>query len=84
MTTGANWAGESGVWHRLEEHVQVTLVCLVLACAIALPIALYLGHVGKGGALAVNISNIGRAVPTLAALALLGLTPLARYGSCRR
>jgi osmoprotectant transport system permease protein len=44
------------------------------------PVALVLGHLGKGGALAVNISNIGRAVPTFAVLVLLLLTPIGKWG----
>ncbi|WP_306335690.1 ABC transporter permease [Streptomyces sp. KL118A] len=80
LTTGANWQGEKGVWHRLAEHLYFSGVCLAVACLIALPIALYLGHIGKGGALAVNISNVGRAVPTLALLILLTLTPLGEHG----
>ncbi|MEV2252221.1 ABC transporter permease [Streptomyces sp. NPDC050147] len=80
LTTAANWQGEKGVWHRLAEHLYFSGVCLAVACLIALPIALYLGHIGKGGALAVNISNIGRAVPTLAVLVLLTLTPLGEHG----
>ncbi|MFI1682031.1 ABC transporter permease [Streptomyces sp. NPDC020607] len=80
LTTAANWQGEKGVWHRLAEHLYFTGVCLAVACAIALPLALYLGHLGKGGALAVNISNVGRAVPTLALLILLTLTPLGEHG----
>jgi osmoprotectant transport system permease protein len=73
---GANWSGESGVWHRLTEHVVLTAVCVLIAVAIALPLALWLGHLGKGGALAINISNIGRAIPTFAVLVLLGLSPI--------
>ena len=42
--------------------------------------AVVLGHLGRGGALAVNISNAGRAVPTFAVLVLLVLSPLGRYG----
>ncbi|MGP3984649.1 ABC transporter permease [Streptomyces sp. KR80] len=80
LSTGANWAGEDGVWHRLAEHLWFSSVCLALACVIALPVAMYLGHVGKGGALAVNLSNAGRAIPTLAVLVLLTLTPLGRHG----
>ncbi|AJE83274.1 MULTISPECIES: ABC transporter permease [Streptomyces] len=80
LTTGANWQGEKGVWHRLTEHLYFSGVCLAVACLIALPLALWLGHLGKGGALAVNISNIGRAVPTLAVLVLLTLTPLGEHG----
>ncbi|SDK42545.1 ABC transporter permease [Streptomyces indicus] len=80
LTTGANWQGERGVWHRLAEHLYFSGVCLAASVLIALPLALWLGHIGKGGALAVNISNVGRAIPTLAVLVLLTLSPLGRYG----
>ncbi|MFD7107002.1 ABC transporter permease [Streptomyces celluloflavus] len=80
LTTAANWSGENGVWHRLVEHLLLTVVCLALSALIALPVALTLGHLGRGGALAVNLANAGRAVPTFAVLVLLLLTPLGRYG----
>ncbi|MGW4727242.1 ABC transporter permease [Streptomyces sp. NPDC004291] len=80
LTTAAHWSGENGVWHRLGEHVFLTVVCLALSCAIALPTALVLGHLGKGGGLAVNLANAGRAVPTFAVLVLLLLSPLGPYG----
>ncbi|MEV5986663.1 ABC transporter permease [Streptomyces sp. NPDC052051] len=76
----AHWAGDDGIRHRLLQHLALTAVCLALSCAIALPVALVLGHLGKGGALAVNLSNAGRAVPTFAVLVLLLLTPLGRWG----
>lgn len=76
LADGANWSGESGVWNRLTEHIVLTVVCVLIAVAIALPFALWLGHLGKGGALAINISNIGRAIPTFAVLVLLGLSPI--------
>ncbi|MFK8911318.1 ABC transporter permease [Streptomyces sp. YS-3] len=80
LTTASNWSGEDGAWHRLAEHAYVSGVSLLLACAIALPLALWLGHIGRGGALAVNISNVGRAVPVFAVLGLLMLTPLRKEG----
>ncbi|MFE5029375.1 ABC transporter permease [Streptomyces sp. NPDC056656] len=80
LTTGSNWQGDKGVWHRLAEHLYFSGVTLAVSCLIALPLALWLGHIGKGGGLAVNISNAGRAVPTLAVLVLLTLTPLGRHG----
>ncbi|PRH79181.1 ABC transporter permease [Streptomyces solincola] len=80
LTTGANWQGESGVTARLVEHLWFSGVCLLVSCLIALPLALWLGHIGRGGALAVNVSNVGRAVPTLAVLVLLTLTPLGKQG----
>ncbi|MFD7609432.1 ABC transporter permease [Streptomyces sp. NPDC059828] len=76
----ANWSGPGGVWVRLGQHLFLTTVCLLISCAIALPVALVLGHLGKGGALAVNISNVGRAVPTFAVLVLLLLSPIGTWG----
>ncbi|MEU1203400.1 ABC transporter permease subunit [Streptomyces sp. NPDC005813] len=80
LTDPAHWSGDDGVWHRLAQHLVLTVVCLVVSCLIALPVALVLGHLGKGGALAVNLSNVGRAVPTFAVLVLLLLTPVGRWG----
>ncbi|KIF68634.1 ABC transporter permease [Streptomyces sp. AcH 505] len=80
LTTGANWSGQNGVWHRLGEHAYVSGVSMLLACLIALPLALWLGHIGKGGALAINISNVGRAIPVFAVLALFMISPLRNSG----
>jgi osmoprotectant transport system permease protein len=71
LTTGANWTGGEGVVHRLAEHLYFSGVSLAVALAVALPPAVLLGHYGRGGALAVNVSNAGRAVPTFAVLTLL-------------
>ncbi|MFI5806172.1 ABC transporter permease [Streptomyces sp. NPDC051561] len=80
LTDATHWSGDGGIWDRLGQHLFLTVVCLLLSCLIALPIALVLGHLGKGGALAINISNVGRAVPTFAVLVLLLLTPLGTMG----
>ncbi|WP_030675491.1 ABC transporter permease [Streptomyces sp. NRRL B-1347] len=80
LTTSAHWAGDGGIWHRLAQHLVLTVVCLLISCLVALPVALVLGHLGRGGALAVNISNVGRAVPTFAVLVLLLLTPIGDWG----
>ncbi|MFJ5259785.1 ABC transporter permease [Streptomyces sp. NPDC088387] len=80
LTDASHWSGAEGIWHRLLQHFVLTVVCLAVSCLIALPIALVLGHLGKGGALAVNISNVGRAVPTFAVLVLLLLTPVGDWG----
>jgi osmoprotectant transport system permease protein len=42
---------------------------MAVACAIAVPIGLLLGHTGRGELLAISISNVGRAVPSLALIA---------------
>ncbi|MEU5312205.1 ABC transporter permease [Streptomyces sp. NPDC021562] len=80
LTDTAHWAGADGIGNRLLQHLVLTVVCLVVSCLVALPVALVLGHLGRGGALAVNISNVGRAVPTFAVLVLLLLTPVGRWG----
>ncbi|NED95297.1 ABC transporter permease [Phytoactinopolyspora alkaliphila] len=54
----------------------LTGVSLLIVCGVAVPVGLWLGHIGRGGTVAINVSNIGRAVPTFAALALLFMTPL--------
>ena len=71
-----HWTGPSGVPTRLVEHVGLTAAALGIACAVAVPLALWLGHVGRGGPLAVNLANVGRAVPTFAVLVLLAIGPL--------
>jgi osmoprotectant transport system permease protein len=54
----------------LFTHVLLSAVALLIAIAIALPVAIAIRNTPLGAALAVNIGNIGRAVPSLAILAL--------------
>jgi len=72
----ANWQGEDGLVNRFAEHGLLTVTATVVAALIGLPLALWLGHIRKGGVLAVNVSNVGRAVPTFAVLLLLALGPI--------
>ena len=46
------------------------MAALLVAIAIALPVALLIRNTPLGAAIAINIGNIGRAVPSLAILAL--------------
>ena len=55
---------------KLRQHVVLSLAALLVAIAIALPIALMIRNTRLGAAIAINIGNIGRAVPSLAILAL--------------
>ena len=54
----------------LATHVELSVVALLIAIAIALPAAVAVRNTPLGAALAVNVGNIGRAVPSLAILAL--------------
>ena len=71
FTTAANWWGSEGMVHRLQEHVGMSAAALATAMVIALPLGLVLGHTGRGGPLAVNLSNLGRAVPSFAIIVLM-------------
>ncbi len=54
----------------LEAHLRMSIAATVIACLIALPVALYLAHIRKGEAVASSVSNIGRALPSLVIIAL--------------
>ena len=71
FTTAEHWQGDFGVPHRLTEHALMSLAAVAAALVIGLPLGVWLGHRGRGGALAINLSNIGRAIPSLAILALV-------------
>jgi osmoprotectant transport system permease protein len=73
FTDPANWEGSNGVPNRLLQHVRLTVVAMLVAALLGLPLAVWLGHRGRGGTLALNLTNIGRAVPIAALLALLAL-----------
>jgi osmoprotectant transport system permease protein len=51
------------------EHLKLTFAAMAIACAIAVPAGLWLGHIRKGSFLAISLSNVGRAVPSLALIA---------------
>jgi osmoprotectant transport system permease protein len=70
---GEHWHGANGVPTLLGQHALLTLVSTVLAMAVGLPLAVWFGHRGHGGTFAVNLSNVGRAVPIVALLSLLSL-----------
>jgi osmoprotectant transport system permease protein len=71
LTTSANWKGDEGIWHLLVQQLLLSFTALAIAMVIGLTLALWLGHIGKAGFLTVNLTNIGRAVPTFALLAIL-------------
>jgi osmoprotectant transport system permease protein len=71
LTTSSHWQGADGIWTLLVQQLLLSFTALAVVLVVGLPIALWLGHLGKGGFLVINISNIGRAVPIFALLAIL-------------
>jgi osmoprotectant transport system permease protein len=63
--------GPGQIWDLLSTQMAISVVALLLAIAIALPVGLWLGHRGVGEFLAVAVGNAGRAIPELALIALM-------------
>jgi osmoprotectant transport system permease protein len=64
--------------NQLIVHIELSVVALLIGVAIALPVALAVFRSPLGSAIAINTGNIGRAVPSLAILALV--FPLLGFG----
>jgi osmoprotectant transport system permease protein len=71
-----NYQGSSGVPYLTYEHLYITGASVLIAAVVALPLALGLGHTGRGGGLTVVVSNVSRAIPTLALLTVFAATPI--------
>ena len=79
LTDGAHWHGQESIPNLFLQHLQLTTVSVLAAALLTLPLGVALGHLHRGGVVAVNIVNIGRALPALALLILAvqwtGITP---------
>lgn len=73
-----NWQGPGSIPAHITEHITYVLISTLIGAAIALPVGIGLGHSGRGGLMAINISNIGRAIPSFGVIILVFL--LAGYG----
>jgi osmoprotectant transport system permease protein len=57
------------LWDRTVEHLQLSGAALGIALAIALPLGVVLGHLHRGSFVAISVSNLGRALPSLVLIA---------------
>jgi osmoprotectant transport system permease protein len=71
VTGGHKVGGFEQVLELALRQIEVSVVALAIAIVVALPIGLYLGHKGTGETVAIGIGNTTRAVPELAAIALV-------------
>ena len=71
LTDPGNWSGSNGVPVRMWEHVHISGLAVLLACAVALPVGMYVGHRRRFEFLAISVGNIGRALPSFGVLALV-------------
>ena len=73
LFTGENWDGAGGILSRLQQHLSFTLAVVALACVLALPAGVAIGHTRRGVAVVPMITASARALPTLGLLTLVGL-----------
>jgi osmoprotectant transport system permease protein len=71
LTDAVHWSGVNGIPNRLLEHLLLSGAAFAVAVLIALPAGLAVGHTGRGATLAVNLTNLGRAVPSLAIIGIV-------------
>ena len=69
----AHQSGPDGIWARMGEHLWYTVLAVVIASAIAVPVGWWVGHTRRGRGLAVGLSGAARALPTLGLVTLLGI-----------
>ena len=73
LTDSANWSGSDGVVARVIEHLWYSGISLVVACLIAIPLGLAIGHTGRGRFFVVNLAGAARAIPSLGLLYVMVL-----------
>ena len=71
-----NWMRPDGIVDLLWQHLGISAVAVGLGMVVALPAGVALGHTGRGAGFVVALSNVSRAVPTLALLTIFAVTPI--------
>jgi osmoprotectant transport system permease protein len=81
FTQSSQWSGPDGIPNRVGEHLYYSLLALLIAALLALPLGLLVGHTGRAAFAVVNSGNAARSLPTLGLVGLavtvfgIGLTP---------
>ncbi|MCW2538245.1 MAG: ABC-type proline/glycine betaine transport system, permease component [Modestobacter sp.] len=71
-----NWTRTNGILELLGQHLRISATAVLVAMVVAVPVGVLLGHTGRGGGFTVALSNVSRAVPTLALLTVFAVTPI--------
>lgn len=78
LTDPATWTGSGGILAQSVAHLRISLIALLVAALIAVPVGLYIGHTGRGRWLAINLAGAFRAIPSLGVLFVATLVLLPR------
>ena len=71
LLTPDNWTGNNGIGRAVVQHIWYSVLATVVAIVIALPIGLAIGHTGRGRFVAVNVTGLWRAIPTIGVVTLV-------------
>ncbi len=71
-----NWTRTNGIFDLAAQHLRISVVAVAVAMVIGIPLGALLGHTGRGGGFTVALSNVSRAIPTLALLTVFAVTPI--------
>jgi osmoprotectant transport system permease protein len=52
------------------EHLELSAVSMAIALLVALPLGVVLGHLHRGSWIAISLANVGRALPSIAIIAI--------------
>ncbi|TSE01890.1 ABC transporter permease [Skermania sp. ID1734] len=69
----SNWSTDTGIGHRIAEHLWYSFLAVSLAAVIAIPLGLAIGHLRRGEVVLVGAVNAMRSLPTLGLLTFLVL-----------
>jgi osmoprotectant transport system permease protein len=58
------------MWSKTLAHLEISFASIGVAILIAIPLGVWLGHMHRGSFFAINVSNIGRALPSLAVISI--------------
>jgi osmoprotectant transport system permease protein len=58
------------IGEKVVEHLVLSGAAIGVALVLAIPLGVVLGHLHRGSFLAINVGNVGRALPSLAVIAI--------------
>ena len=72
--SASNWREvnfQAGIRSQLVYHLELSVISVVAAALIAIPVGMVVGHRRRGEFLAVSVANVGRAIPSFALVVLV-------------
>lgn len=76
----SKWGGPGGTGQLLLQHLEYTVVAVLIGAVVAIPLGILIGHTGRGGFLVIGLSNAARAVPSIGLLVLVVLLTGTGFG----